>query len=505
MDMPHFRPWRSALHRTLILAFVFLFPLTAWSGQAKYIFLFIGDGMGIAQRSAAQEYAGRDLLMNTFPVQGVTTTHAADRFITGSAAAGTAIACGQKTNTGYVGMDPEQQKVMSVAELAKEQGKKVGIISSVSIDHATPASFYAHVPFRGQYYDIAVTLAESGFDFFAGGGLKDPENNSGYALEYKGNAWEFVRDNGYTTLRSRQEFEALKPGTGKVVAINPRLQHGQTLPYAMDQREADISLAEFTAKGIELLDNEDGFFIMVEGGKIDWACHANDGAAAVHDILAFEQALHNAYTFYEQHPEETLILVTGDHECGGMSLGSAGTGYDTNFGLLSSQKVSTQKFAQDIIPELKEQGQSFEQIKPVITEVFGFMFKGDPDDSLYVKPHEEEKIEKAFEHSMAGEGENEKIYRLYGKGDPLTVTLTRILNHKAGIGWTSYTHTGVPVITSAVGAGSERFNGAYDNTEIGLRIMEIMGCASKVHYTPEGENRDALGRPRLWPFIDIAN
>jgi alkaline phosphatase len=496
MEMPQFRPWRCTLHGTfLILAFVFLFPLIAWSGQAKYIFLFIGDGMGISQRSAAQEYAGRDLLMNTFPAQGVTATHSADRFITGSAAAGTAIACGQKTNTGYVGMDPEQQDVMSVAELAKEQGKKVGIISSVSIDHATAASFYAHVHFRGQYYDIAVALAESGFDYFAGGGLKALENNTGNSLEYKSNAWDLIRDSGYSIVRSRQEFEELKPGAGKVMAINPKLRNGQTLPYAMDQREQDISLAEFTAKGIELLDNEDGFFIMVEGGKIDWACHANDGAAAVHDILAFEQALHKAYTFYEQHPEETLILVTGDHECGGMSLGSAKTGYETNFGLLSSQKVSSQKFARDIIPELKEQEQSFEQIKQVITQMFGLTFQGDPDNSLYLKPHEEEKIEKAFERSMAGkEDENENAYLPYSGSDSLTVTLTRILNHKAGIGWTSYTHTGVPVITSAVGSGSEMFNGSYDNTEIGLRIMEIMGCSSKVHSTQTGENRNALGK-----------
>jgi len=130
---------KSTLYCSLFLMLIVLSPLTAWSGQGKYVFVFIGDGMGNPQRSAAQEYTGRTLLMNTFPAQGITTTQAADRFITGSAAAGTAIACGQKTNIGFVGMDPRQQEVMSVAELAREQGKKVGIISSVSMDHATPA------------------------------------------------------------------------------------------------------------------------------------------------------------------------------------------------------------------------------------------------------------------------------------------------------------------------------------------------------------------------------
>ncbi|MBS3779121.1 MAG: alkaline phosphatase [Desulfovermiculus sp.] len=482
--------WRSGLHAMFFLVIILLIPLTAWSGQAKYVFVFIGDGMGMPQRSAAQEYTGRNLLMNTFPAQGVTTTHAADRFITGSAAAGTAIACGQKTNIGFVGLDPRQEEVVSLAELAKEQGKKVGIISSVSIDHATPASFYAHVPARGQYYDIAVALAESGFDYFAGGGLKDPNNSAGNSREYKGNALDLIRNNGYAIVDNKQEFEQLRPGTGKVLTMNAWLQDGKALPYAMDQREQDISLSEFTAKGIELLDNENGFFIMVEGGKIDWACHANDGVAAIHDTLEFEKALQKAYDFYEQHPEETLILATGDHECGGMTLGFAGTKYATHFDVLSNQKVSFQKFSQEIIPEFQKQGQGFEQVQPVITEVFGLKFQGDPKDHMVLKPHEAKKIKKAYERSMAGSQErsdNEETYLLYGGYDPLSVTLTHILNQKAGIGWTSYKHTGVPVTTSAIGVGSERFNGAYDNTDLGLKVMEIMGFEPRVHYASDAQ------------------
>jgi alkaline phosphatase len=481
---------QSALNGVLLLAFVFLFPFTAWSGQAKYIFLFIGDGMGNPQRSAAQEYTGRTLLMNTFPAQGVTTTHAADRFITGSAAAGTAMACGQKTNIGFVGMDPRHREVMSVAELAHKQGKKVGIVSSVSIDHATPASFYAHVPSRGRYYDIAVALAESGFDYFAGGGLKDPDNSADNAREYKGHALELIEDNGYTVVTNKREFENLDPGAGKVLAVNSWLQDGKALPYSIDRRGQDISLAEFTAKGIELLDNKDGFFLMVEGGKIDWACHANDAVAAIHDTLAFEQALQKAYDFYAQHPEETLIVTTGDHECGGMTLGFAGTKYATHFEVLSNQTVSFQKFTQEIIPEFRQQDQSFAQIRPVITELFGLKFQGEPSEHMVLKAHEAEKIKHAFHRSMSGDqerSENEQTYILYGGYDPLAVTLTHILNQKAGVAWTSYKHTGVPVTTSAVGVGAERFNGAYDNTDIGLRVMQIMGFEPRVHYVPEAE------------------
>ena len=171
-------------------------------------------------------------------------------------------------------------------------------------------------------------------------------------------------------------------------------------------------------------------------------------------------------------------------------MGFAGTKYATHFDVLSNQKVSFQKFTQEIVPEFQKQGRSFKHMQPVITEAFGLKFQGDPKDHMVLKSHEIQKIEQAFARSMAGgqeRADNEETYLLYGGYDPLSVTLTHILNQKAGIGWTSYKHTGVPVTTSAVGVGAERFNGAYDNTDIGLRIMDIMGLEPRVHYASDAQ------------------
>jgi alkaline phosphatase len=458
---------------------------SVFAAQAKYVFLFIGDGMGIPQRTSAAQFIKGKLLMDSFPAQGVTTTHAADRFITGSAASATALAAGQKTNIGMIGMAPDTRKVKTIAEMARDRGQKVGIISSVSIDHATPAAFYAHVKKRSQYYDIAVALAESGFDFFGGGGLKDPTNKKNNSVNYKGNALDLIKQNGYRVVTDKKEFMALGKDEGKIYAHNAWLQDSKALPYAIDTRPQDIALPEFTAKAIDLLDNKNGFFIMVEGGKIDWACHANDGTAAIADTLAFDASINEAYKFYQKHPSETLIVVTGDHECGGMTLGFAGTKYSTDFDVLGKQKLSFQKFSDEMIRKLREDNVGFDAAKPLITRHFGLKFAGDPKaDPLVLKPFEMAQLKEAFKRSMQGDMEHSKNYEtylLYGEYDPLAVTLTHILNQKAGLAWTSYKHTGVPVSTSAIGVAAQDFNGYYDNTDVAKKLMKAMGITPKVH------------------------
>ncbi|MFW5489523.1 MAG: alkaline phosphatase [Desulfovibrio sp.] len=451
---------------------------------AKYVFFFIGDGMGIPQRSATQAFTNTKMEMDKFPAQGVTTTFANDRFITGSAASATALASGQKTNINYIGVDPNYKPVQTVAEIAKSQGKKVGIVSSVSIDHATPAAFYAHVPTRKMYHEIDHALAMSGFDYFGGGGMIDPTGKK--SKKPLGDARILAQKNGYKIIDNKKDFEAAKPGQ-KIIAWNHWLQDDQALPYVMDITAEDITLPEFTAKGIELLDNDKGFFMMVEGGKIDWACHANDAAAALRNTVAFDLAIQEAVKFYKKHPNDTLIVVTGDHECGGLTLGFAGTKYESDFNLLANQMASFTKFDQDVMaPYKKAHGADakFEDLMPVITENFGFTFTGDAKkDPMVLKPYEITQLKDAFKRSMSGEKiKDPQGYLLYGGYEPLTITLTHLLNNKSGLAWTSYKHTGVPVTTSALGVGSETFNGYYDNTDVAKKIKSVMGVAPQVVY-----------------------
>ncbi|MBG0776138.1 MAG: alkaline phosphatase [Desulfovibrionaceae bacterium] len=458
-------------------------PVSA-AQAAKYVFYFIGDGMGIPQRTATEAFGGRRLTMDSFPAQGMTTTRANDRFITGSAAAATALACGQKTNINYIGVDPDYRPVKSVAEMARDKGWKVGIVSSVSIDHATPAGFYAHVKTRKMYYEIERDLAASGFDYFGGGGFKDPMGKK--SKNPQGSSLEFAKSKGYRLVTDKAEFLKLKPGQ-KILAWNDWLQDDEALPYAMDRRTQDISLAEFTKKGIELLDNPKGFFLMVEGGKIDWACHANDAAAALRDTMAFDDAVKEAVAFAETHPAETLIVVTGDHECGGLTLGFAGTKYESYFDLLGGQNVSFQKFSDEIVGGYKKAcgtNCSFDAVRPMITRHFGLKFEGDAKaDLLVLHPYEVQMLQEAYGRTMDGvDTKDPQAVLLYGGYDPLTVTVTHLLNQKAGLGWTSYQHTAVPVATSAMGVRAELFNGFYDNTDVAFKVMEAMGVQPKVYH-----------------------
>lgn len=454
------------------------------SGKSvKYVLLFIGDGMGLPQRAATQQFLGRKLHIDTMPAQGITTTYANDRFITGSAASATAIASGVKTNINYIGVDPQFRPVKTVAEMAKDKGMKVGIVSSVSIDHATPAAFYAHVKTRKMYHEIDCQLAQSDFDFFGGGGLKDPQGKK--SKEPLGDALKMAKDNGFRVVTDKADFMALKPGDGKVLAWNANLPDGKALPYAIDMTEKDITLPEFTAKAIEMLDNPDGFFLMVEGGKIDWACHANDATTSVTNTIAFDNSVKIGLDFLAKHPDETLVVVTGDHECGGLTLGFAGTKYSSYYDVLGAQKVSFQKFTDEVIPAFKKKGGSFADMKPVITKYFGLKFKGDSKkDRLVLAPYQVKQIETAFNRSMKGEKVSSEEYLLYGDYDPLAMALTHTLNHNSGLAWTSYKHTGVPVSTSAAGVEQNLFNGSYDNVDIALKLMTAMGIQPKVQLLP---------------------
>jgi alkaline phosphatase len=468
--------------KIVIAAVALLFAATSAVAQlkAKYVFLFIGDGMSLAQVNAAEVYAkaleGKEpgikkLGFTQFTVSGITTTYDSSSIITDSASAVTAIATGNKTLSGVINMDTAKKaKYKTVAEYARDAGMKVGVVSSVSIDHATPAGFFAKVPSRGDMYDICLQMVDSGFDYFGGGGLAQPKGKDGS----KPDAYELLKAKGYKVVSDPADIKALKPGQ-KAYAYGARLQDSAALPYDIDREPGELELADYVAKGIELLENPNGFFFAIESGKIDWACHANDAAASIGDTLAFDRAIGKAVEFYKKYPRDTLIVVTGDHETGGMSIGFAGTQYSTFFDKVAKQKGSYVKFNDEIVAPFKEayaaKTASYEDILPVALDYFGI-------DAAKLSDSEKELLERAFVRSMKGEVERapqENVFLLYGGYEPFTVKLSHIANAAAGIGWTSYSHTGVPVPTYARGVGYNLFDGYYDNTELFGKLMRCMG------------------------------
>ncbi len=467
----------------------------------KYIFYFIGDGYGPAQAHLTEIYLAHQkgkvkpdtLLMSRFPAQGTYQTYAENRTITGSAAAGTALSAGHKTSINTICMSHDHAKdYKSIAETFRDKGKKVGIVTSVSIDHATPAVFYAHNPSRHNYYQIAQELPQSQFNYFAGGGFKDPyglrvsakadnKSNMGLSSSQKGHSadsltsiFSLAKQEGYRFVQDRNAFDALKQGDDKVIVFSQRPASGASMPFVIDQNEEDFTLVDFTRKGIELLDNPNGFFMMVEGGKIDWACHANDAATTALEVLQFDQAIGEAYRFYQQHPDETLIVVCSDHETGGLSLGWAGTHYETQYQLLNSQKCSNEVFTKEV-EKIKAQNlkDAYKALYPLLQKYFGF----DTSEALKLEDWEIKALKKALASywhqgklSYMSDMERECAYGSY---NPVAIEATRILSHKAGIAWTTFSHTALPCPARAIGVGAEDFYGAYDNTDLPKKILEI--------------------------------
>ncbi len=474
----------------------------------KYVFYFIGDGYGPAQAELAQAYTAQlkgnivpdTLLMNTFKVQGSYSTYAQNRYITGSAAAGTALAAGKKTSINSIGLNHNhQEKFNSIAELLKKEGKKIGIVTSVSIDHATPAAFYAHQPVRNMYYEISLDLPQSGFNYFAGGEFKDPYGKkagktstnilSNMGIEQTDDnkktslpsSYEVAEKSGYRFIKNRKDFNTLKNGDDKVIVFTPKPAGGASLPYAIDHTEENFTLAEYTQKGIELLENPNGFFMMVEGGKIDWACHANDVASTAHEVLDFDKAVKTAYKFYLKHPDETLIVICSDHETGGLTLGAALTHYDTNYELIAMQKCSNEVFT-DKVKELKKQNNgkySYASVYPLLRKYYGF----DTSEAMKLNKYNIEDLKQAVEDdcnlTIDQRMENPRKECDYGYYNPVATVASRILAQKAGIGWTTYSHTALPCPARAIGVGAEKFYGSYDNTDLPQKVMDLYGIKLK--------------------------
>ena len=461
-----------------VIGAIVLFGCTgkAEQAKAKYVFYFIGDGMGVNQVIGTEMYLAelegrigtKSLSFTSFPVRNYLTTYSATNAVTCSAAAGTALAAGTKTQNGRIGMKQDSSVLYSIACKAKQAGKAVGVTTSVAINHATPAVFYAHQPDRQMYYEIGTDAVKAEFDFYGGAGWKQvisPHDSSAIDL------YSLLRDSGYMIIDHQQDFQALSAGAEKVVYVQPQdCVNPSSLPAAIDRKEGDLTLANITEKAIQFLStrNEAGFFLMVEGGVVDWLCHANDGAAAFREVVDFSETIQVALDFYKAHPDETLIIVTADHETGGLSLGNGP--YELNLKLLANQKSSiiglTQKLKQ--LKKRKGKNLTYPDLLELFKQECGF------GATVMLSPAEEQLLESECMKIIRSD-RNQLVRNEHALVDPLAVLAVEILNRRAMIQWASGGHSAGAVPVYAIGVGAEKFNGISDNTEIIGIIEEVMG------------------------------
>lgn len=469
---------------SLLLSFLLL-VLSGYAQQAKYVFYFIGDGMGVNQVQGTELYRGElegkigitPIWFTQFPYATTATTFSATNGVTDSAAAGTALATGNKTQNGTIGMKQDlQTEVSSVAVWAKNKGCRVGVTTSVSVDHATPAAFYAHDPSRGSYYKIGTDLYKAGFDFYAGSDFIDPNNKDNKDGNSE-NLYTMAEKNGYTIVRGYKDYLKKCKKADKMILFQSEKASEKdrtAIPYAIDRTKDDLTLADITRSAINFLskDLSKGFFLMVEGGKIDWACHSNDAATAFHEVADMDEAVKVAYEFYSQHPDETLIVVTADHETGGFVLGTGA--YKLNLQVLKNQKVSESGFTR-ILNELRKKynnNVSWEKVQQALKENFGFW------DKVKLNEKQEERLLAKYNNTFKGkEAKLEKSE--YAQDEPLAAEAKRIIDEIALVGWTSGGHSAGYVPVFAIGAGADLFQGRIDNTEIPIKIAKAAGYTAE--------------------------
>lgn len=445
-------------------------------GQVKYVFYFIGDGMGVNQINVTETYLAalkgkigyEPILMASLPVVGMVNTYSATNGVTDSAAGGTALACGKKTKNGAIGvLEDLQTPCTSIAAWAQKAGKAVGVATTVSITHATPASFYGHQPRRQMYYELGQDLCRSGYDFFGGSDFNPP-----YKKEGEPSLHEQAQQAGYTIVKGYKEYEKKGRKADKLILLQSDAQNAklgsEQLPYSLDQDKNDLTLEQIVRAGINYLTGKqkDGFFFAIEGGLIDWACHRNDIGNVINEVIDMDKAIKVAYEFYQQHPDETIIVISADHETGGLVMGRGP--YELHTDLLRFQHKSIDEFKRILREQYKKAPKKFTwaAVEKQLKTLMGFW------QGIQLDEKQTERVKNrwnAIEKAIAESGKVED--RINDLGE----TTKHILSEVAMISWASGGHSNGYVPVYAIGPGTEVFQGRIDNIEIAPAMAKIAG------------------------------
>ena len=461
-------------------------PLSAKGKKAKapkYVFYLITDGTGVNTVLGTEYYRAqcegrlgtKPLCMTSFPVVGVATTYSTSSDVTDSAASGTALATGTKTYNSGLGVCPDSvTPAISVAQRAHDAGYAVGIGTSVPVNHATPAAQYAHAKTRAMLWQITRQLFETEFEFFGGSLISLQRAYTDEAHADTLNQW--AAGHGYTITRGLEQYEREGKTAERVVMLQSEdVPDTYSLPYWIDRKPGQMTIVDELRAEIDFLYAKSqqkgykGFFLMNEvGGKVDFSCHARDGATAFNEVLAVDSCVKVAYEFYLKHPDETLIVVTADHETGGLTLGCNPHGYKINTGVLQYQRASKDEASRHLVALRVATGNkvSWEQVQGVLREDFGFW------DKVEITADEEQSLQDVYKRSFEGKMPSEK--NLYSETEPLAALAVSIMNDKAHLGWTSSGHTAGLVPVYACGVGQELFMSHNDNAQIPRNIARIL-------------------------------
>lgn len=466
------------IRRTLSLIVATLFALSALAeGQVKYVFYFIGDGMGVNQINVTETYLAalkgkigyEPILMSNFPVVGLVNTYSATNGVTDSAAGGTALASGHKTKNGAIGMlEDLKTPCNSIAVWAQKAGKAVGVATNVAITHATPASFYGHQPNRNMYYEMGQDLCKSNFDFFAGSDFHRPNTKEGEPT-----LREQAKAAGYTILTGGyKEYQKKGRKADKLILFqsdeqNEKLQSDH-IPYALDQDKNDLTLEQITRAGINFLmsKQKDGFFFQIEGGMIDYACHRNDIGNVINEVLDLDKAVRVAYEFYEQHPDETIIVISADHETGGLVMGCGP--YELHTDLLKYQTRSIDETKWLLNQLYKKAPKKFTraEVDKQLQAILGL------GAGIPVSDKQRERVDRRWKDIEQAINDGGKVS---DRINDLCETCKHIISEAALISWASGGHSNGYVPVYAIGPGTEVFQGRINNTEIAPAMARIAG------------------------------
>ncbi len=442
----------------------------ATAQQAKYVFVFIGDGLGINQIRGTEIYNAAihpqmpnqgALSFSRFPLRSYVTNHSASSCVTDSSAAATAIAAGVKTVNGYMGVDAQKRSVKNIAELAAERGMRTGVITNVAINHATPSAFYAHNESRRNYGEIFDQLLNSEVDFAAGSTILYRKQSGLMPKDYV----EKAKRAGMKVLQDPQA--AAKVRGKRVLLLSDSLDR-KSLRYAIDRTDKDHTIVDYTSAALNYLEREsknEGFFLMVEAGHIDYCCHDNDAVTTFEEVNDLSESVALALEFYAKHPNETLIVVTADHETGGLSIGY--TNYKMNPERLAWQKTSMEALTHKMQHMRKIGKTSWDDMVELLKAELGLW------SHVKLRSKDETALRRAFEKNFVKDGE--KVVGLYTTNEKMASLAIQILNKRAYYNWISLAHTGMPVPLYVKGAGVEHFVECYDNTDIPKCIAKALG------------------------------